>query len=240
MDRQEGRPYKWYEIQDSIDYHAAFDRPKIFWPDIAKFPRFSWDTSGFYLGNTGYIMNTDAPWLLGFLASRCAWYLISKTAIGLGERAGMNRYRLIDQYMRPLPVPDVLISEREQLGSLAMAITAQARARYDLHRKVRRRILADLGVPGKGLNQKLTNWWGITFAESRAELQKVFKRDIPLRERDEWEAWFVEQLAAHDQLTDEIVRLETELNTCVYRLFDLASSEIELIEEQTKYKYGEV
>ncbi len=39
-------PYKWYEIQDSIDYYVAFEQPKVFWPDIGKFPRFSWDASG--------------------------------------------------------------------------------------------------------------------------------------------------------------------------------------------------
>jgi hypothetical protein len=33
-------------------------------------------------------------------------FLISRTAIALGERAGANRHRLIDQYMRPLPIPD--------------------------------------------------------------------------------------------------------------------------------------
>ncbi|HEX5416798.1 MAG TPA: N-6 DNA methylase, partial [Chloroflexota bacterium] len=33
--------YKWYEIQDTIDYYAEFARPKILWPDIAKLPRFS-------------------------------------------------------------------------------------------------------------------------------------------------------------------------------------------------------
>ena len=38
----------------------------------------------------------------------------------------------------------------------------------------------------------------------------------------------------------EIVRLETQLNADVYALFDLAPAEIKLIEESTKYRYGEV
>ena len=44
----------------------------------------------------------------------------------------------------------------------------------------------------------------------------------------------------HDQLTAEIVRLETDLNRRVYTLFDLSVAEIKLIEESTKYRYGEV
>ena len=42
------------------------------------------------------------------------------------------------------------------------------------------------------------------------------------------------------QRTAEIVRLETQLNARVYALFDLTPAEIKLIEESTKYRYGEV
>ena len=44
----------------------------------------------------------------------------------------------------------------------------------------------------------------------------------------------------HDRRTAEIVRLETQFNARVYALFDLTPEEIKLIEESTKYRYGEV
>ena len=68
-----------------------------------------------------------------------------------------------------------------------MRITAEARARYELHRRARRRILTDLGMPDGKLNQKLTAWWELDFPAFRAEIPKVFKRDIPLKDRDDWE-----------------------------------------------------
>ena len=46
--------------------------------------------------------------------------------------------------------------------------------------------------------------------------------------------------AEHEQRTAEIVRLETQLNARVYALFDLTPAEIKIIEESTKYRYGEV
>ncbi|MDQ3555398.1 MAG: Eco57I restriction-modification methylase domain-containing protein [Gemmatimonadota bacterium] len=70
--------YKWYEIQDSIDYHLAFEQPKIFWPDIAKLPRFSWGESKVYIANTGYIIPAPDPFLLGTLQSRVSWFAISQ------------------------------------------------------------------------------------------------------------------------------------------------------------------
>jgi hypothetical protein len=36
------------------------------------------------------------------------------------------------------------------------------------------------------------------------------------------------------------VRLATQLNSRVYDLFDLTAVEIKVIEESTKYRYGEV
>ncbi len=61
-----------------------------------------------------------------------------------------------------------------------------------------------------------------------------------MSERDEWEAWLNERRGQHWRLTDEIVRLETQLNEIVYELFNLRSDEIKIIEKSTKNRYGEV
>ena len=101
-------------------------------------------------------------------------------------------------------------------------------------------ILSDLGTQGKKLNQKLTAWWNLDFPTFRTEVKKVFKQDILLSERDEWEDWLEERCGQHKRLSDEIVHLETELDERVYQLFDLTPDEIQVIEENTKYRYGEV
>jgi hypothetical protein len=56
--RKAGR-YAWFEVQDSIDYAAEFDRPKLVWPNIAKFPRFSFEETGAFTNDTAYIFPTD-------------------------------------------------------------------------------------------------------------------------------------------------------------------------------------
>jgi len=104
---------------------------------------------------------------------------------------------------------------------------------------VRHRIQSDLLGGGK-LNQKLTAWWEVEFPALRAEVKKLAKRDIPLTERDDWEAYLAAQRTEHARLTAEIVRRETELNARVYALFALTPQEIALVETSTKYRYGEV
>lgn len=160
--------------------------------------------------------------------------------VPLRLRAGLWQYQMKSQFISRLPIPDTPEVVQEAIGSLAMFITEQARTRYELHRRVHRRILADLGVAGKSLNKKLLAWWTLDFPTFRVEIKNVFRREIPLRERDEWEAWLAENIAVHRRHTDEIIRLETELNAHVYTLFDLSPEEIEIVEASTKYRYGEV
>jgi hypothetical protein len=142
--------------------------------------------------------------------------------------------------MRALPVPAVPSAEQGALGSLAMEITEHGRSRYALHQQTRHRILTDLGGAGGKLNRKLTEWWTLDFADFRREAAKALRWEIPLRERDEWEHWLAGQRQRHEEHTAAIVRLETELNQRVYELFDLSAAEIGIVEESTKYEYGEV
>jgi hypothetical protein len=83
---------------------------------------------------------------------------------------------------------------------------------------------------------------GGTWNEAQTEQEFVksvrvaLKREIPVRQRDDWEAWLAAQRAEHEQRTAEIVRLETQLNSRVYDLFDLTPAEVKVIEESTKYR----
>jgi hypothetical protein len=69
----------WWELR-SCDYYPAFDQPKIFWPDIAKLPRFSCDEDGAYVNDKGFIISVSAEenWLLPLLQNRVQWFCISQ------------------------------------------------------------------------------------------------------------------------------------------------------------------
>ena len=228
----------WWELRP-CDYYDAFDKPKILFPDITRKSRFSWGEPGVYIGNTGYFIPTESYALLGILASRTTWYTLSCISQPLGERAGTFIYRLFRQYIERLSIPPLTDTQRETIGNLAQQLTAKARQRYEVRRKTTHRIQDDLGTLQAKLNQRLTTWWELPFKEFRNELVKVFKRDIPLKDRDDWELLLRERTAEIARLTDEIIRLETELNAEVYAAFGLNEDEIQLIEQETKYGYGE-
>jgi hypothetical protein len=232
--------YRWFEIQDSVDYYKAFEQPRIHSTKVSLFPTFSLIKETTYAANTSYVLPIEdtimVNYLLGILNSRvCEFYWRKVYA----PKAN-GYFEIQPGELSRLPIPEASDEEREAIGALAMEITEQARARYTLHERVRRRIFSDLGTPDKKLNQKLTAWWNLDFPALRAEIKKVFKSDIPLAERDDWEDWLAGRRAEHERLTSEIVRRETELNERVYELFDLGPDEIRIIEESTKYRYGEV
>jgi hypothetical protein len=230
--------HAWYEWQAYPAYRLDFEKPKICWPDISKLPRFSWNEET-YLINTGFMITEPKYSLLAVLQSRPLWFAISQIAQPLRLRAGLWQYRAIPQFIERLPIPKLTAAQESSLAELAEQITGLARGRYQQHESVRHRVRDDLGAGGS-LNNALTEWWELDFADFRKQVKTAFQREIPVGERDEWERYLADQQEKHRQATDQIIALETRLNAIVYQAFKLTPDEIALIEQATKYPYGAV
>jgi len=78
--------YKWYEIQDTIDYYEEFEKPKIIWGNLATRSSFSLDeTNGFYVNAPACILPTNSRYVLGILNSRLMSYFLKSIC---AERQG--------------------------------------------------------------------------------------------------------------------------------------------------------
>lgn len=95
--------YEWYEIQDTIDYYAEFERPKIIYPDISTSCRFTFDQEGYFGSNTTYFIPTEDLYLLGLLNSRLGQFYFSEVCAGL-EGGGATYLRFFGQYLKEFPV----------------------------------------------------------------------------------------------------------------------------------------
>jgi len=231
--------YKWYEIQDAIDYSQEFERTKIFYPDITKKPRFSWGKPGTYTSNTGYFIPTESYALLGLLNSRATWFVLTHISQPLAERKGALIYRLFSQYLDLLPIPTLTDEQHAQISNLAQQLTTGAKERYKVRREMAQRVKSDLGTGQSKVTEKLDEWFLLDWQGFRDEVRKSFKREIPLKERGEWQAMFQEQQGKIERLTAEMIRLEEKLNAAVYAAYGLKKEEIALIERETTYQYGE-
>jgi len=96
--------YKWYEIQDTIDYYAEFEKPKIVWPEIAKESRFAWEEKLYFYNKTCFIMPSTDFYLLALLNSKLIWHFLLRICPVLGDPD--KRGRLTQQwvYMKQIPI----------------------------------------------------------------------------------------------------------------------------------------
>ena len=228
----------WWELR-SCDYWDSFDGAKIVWPDISKLPRFSMDTAGRYMGNTGYFIPTSDYYLLGILSSWATWFFISKTSQPLRLRGDRWQYRLFTQSTENIPIPDAPEAERQAIADLAQTCGTLAQERYQAQIKVQRRLLQAFGESGGMLNQKAEAWWEIELNPLGEALKQSFKLAAnPMknpRTADEWESYLAEKRAEQTRLTSALQAAEAELNARVNRLFALTPEEIQLLQKEVEH-----
>jgi hypothetical protein len=147
---------------------------------------------------------------------------------------------LIAQFMEPIPIPDASEPEREAIAELARKCSAAGQERYAVEMLVRRRLRqAFCETSALPLNQKAEAWWECGLMPLGEALKQSFKLPAnPLkspRVADEWEPYLADKRADHARLTRLLADTEEELNDRVYRLFDLTSEEIVLLQKEVEH-----
>ncbi|MDQ7027607.1 MAG: TaqI-like C-terminal specificity domain-containing protein, partial [Anaerolineae bacterium] len=242
-----GGNYKWYELQGSISYSHVLENNKIFWPDIAKLPRFSLDTARHYANDKGCMIVPNNMAILAILNSRVIWFTVSQMATPLRLRAGLWQYQAKIQFVKRLPIPELTATQESDLATIAETITSYAQERYQAHENMRQIISSDFGS-GTSISSRidLYQWWNFDNADAlNDDLGSTSRRnagfsEIPLSKRSEWRKFFADEKAKHSAITDKIISEETRMNEIVYEAFGLDTAERQLIEAATKYPYGAV
>ena len=113
--------HHWLELDNnpSESYIAAFETPKIVLADIGKRFKASWSKSGYFIGNTGYIIaNAEKSTLAILLSTVTDWYA-RMTFQGLGDpwRGGLLRF--INRNLVTIPIPPTSLEDKSKLTDLA-------------------------------------------------------------------------------------------------------------------------
>lgn len=217
----------WFELQQpQAAYRNDFAGKKIIYPEFSRHSA--------YLDEVGYFINNKIFYLkggffeLGLFNSNAMWFLIK----GLAPIVIGGSRELRAQYIETLPIPPASEVQKVEIATLAEACQRAAESRRDVQVAFQHRIV-DLAPGGSAkLNTKLLNWWELDFAAFRAEVKKLFKQDIPLADRNDWESYLNQQRDILKNFTAQITQHETALNRAVYALFKLTPEEIALIEEE--------
>jgi len=222
--------YLWSEIQDKTAYWARFLNEKIVSTKISSQPTFSVDRSGAILSNTAYMIDAkeDNEFVTSLLNSSLAFFYFKSVFV---VKAG-GFFEIQPDGLSNFPIPLARQEQKHEIANLSRATQTAAEKRHELQQAITRRIPDLAADPASAkLTGRLKQWWNLPdFAAFQKEVEKVLKAKIPLQERNEWENWISTTRAEIDALTAEITRLEAEINSKVYALFDLTPDEIALLE----------
>ena len=116
INRYDQGKYFW-ELR-ACAYWEEFQQPKIVYPDIAQGTEFSFDDSGYFLGNTSYLLPTEEMWILGLLNSKAVFWFYTKTSTQI--RGGFVRF--IAQYVSQIPIPSIKPAQKASISKIVNQI----------------------------------------------------------------------------------------------------------------------
>ena len=222
---------EWYELQQAqLAFQPRFGEHKIVYLDIANRSPFAFDDQGRFIDCTVFTVPGD-KFLLAFLNSKTAWFQwFGETPIASG-----GYIRLKQQYITPTALPDTKLKERNKLARLGEVCSNAAKMRHEVQLTVCHRILDLASSDQAKLSRKLEAWWTLDFAAFRDEVKRVFRTEIAVKERGEWEAYLADNAAKVRDLSNKIEDAEREIDATVYQLFDLTDEEIKVLEASIEW-----
>ncbi len=79
-------------------------------------------------------------------------------------------------------------------------------------------------------SKKLENWNELDWQQLKKEMEKCKIKDLSLKERKEWQDYFIENKDKADKLKSIIDSTDREIDLMVYELYGLTQEEIEIVE----------
>lgn len=163
--RKPGR-YKWYEIQDSIDYWQVLDNPKIITQDLATHSWFCYDDSGFYPVNTCYIWSPADLYTLGWLCSPITWWICHRTL----QHAIGDTLRMFREQVETLPIAPPTDEIRSQVEPIVSRLIEITKANQEAYRDVLDWLRSRFRIEKPG--QKLETFATLTLQQMHDEVRK--------------------------------------------------------------------
>ena len=170
------------------------------------------------LNRLSNIISKDDNSLLGLLSilnSNLYNWLFSKKYLD---------YEIKPVYLKKCPIPDInnrnLIKNSELILNLIKGLN-------EISQKFQRTIQRKFEIDK--LLKKLQDWYLLTYDEFIKELGKK-KIKLSLSEESEWEDFFTQESKKALEIKNSIEKIDKEIDTIVYQLYNLTDDEIEIIE----------
>ncbi|MGB3206539.1 MAG: DNA methyltransferase, partial [Crinalium sp.] len=227
MGRKKGN-YKWYEIQDTIDYWELFDQPKIIYQEIQFHPSYSYDENCYLTNNKAFILPKADLYILAVLNSPLIWWHNWRYLPHMKDEA-LNPAGYLMETIPIAPPTDEIRTEVEEIVSRLIEITKINRSAYQ-------DVLEWLQITYniEKLGQKLENFANLELNELVDEVRKRMRKTkssdplSPATLKALKEA-YNEYAPAIQIRRAEAIKLEHRLSDLVNQAYKLTPEEIDLM-----------
>lgn len=220
--------YKWYEIQDTIDYWQLFEQPKIIYKEIQVHPSYGYDEDGYLTNNKAFILPTHNLYILAVLNSPLIWWHNWRYLSHMKDET-LNPAGYLMEKLPIAPPTNEIRAEVEPIVSHLIEITKA-------NQETKRDVLQWLQITYRieKLGQKLENFDNLILEELVEEIRKRMpktKSSDPLgvaglkavRET------YHEYVPALRSRKAESLKLEHRLSDLVNHAYGLTAAEIDLM-----------
>lgn len=219
--------YKWFEIQDSIDYWREFEKPKISYQEIQFHPSYALDTKGFFGNNKTFFITCEDLYLLAVLNSPLMWWHNWRYLPHMKDEA----LSPLGFLMEALPIAEPTDAIREATESAVRRLIEITASQQQTHRTVLDWLRVEYAIekPGNKL-QALPDLDSDRFV---AEVKRIRGRKLPLTAAglQALRAEFTRTIEPARTLAAEALKLERTLSDLVNQAYGLTPEEIALLWE---------
>ena len=136
--------YKWYELQDAVDYYELFDKPKLLYQVIQFHPSYALDSTGLYTNDKGYFLPTEDRWLIAVLNSPVMWWHNWRFLVHMKDEAlSPSGAKIVNvpiprpsaaQFAQTVSAIDGVTALTEEVNDAVAAVLDSIRVQYDVEK----------------------------------------------------------------------------------------------------------
>jgi hypothetical protein len=219
--------YKWYEIQDSVDYWQEFEKPKIMYQVIQTHCQYCIDEKGYFGNDKTFMIPTGKHEILACFNSPTFWYYSFAILPHMINEA-LNPAGFV---METISVPNYKPDQIEKVSAMVKDLLKIIKQGNEATRNIIDWLSMELSIEKP--TQKLRTPENLTSDEFVEEVKKARTKDSPLTSaglkmlRDEYH----NTIAPMRQQSAEIARLEREIAALVHQAYNLTPDDLALMHQ---------
>lgn len=205
-------------------------KEKILLRQTGAFPICMLDTNQYFTLDTvhnGILKqeNFNIKYILSLLNSKFIKFIYENLINESGKIFAQVKIIYIDE----LPIKNIPLEKQQPFIEKADKMLSLNKELQDLAQKFQRMLLRKFDL--EKLSTKLQEWYLLDFSDFIKELKRL-KVKLSLSQESEWEEYFLEEKSKAIAIDSEIKNTDKEIDSMVYRLYDLTDEEIKIIEEE--------